>query len=98
MASRDGLTSSAAAVGVAARLSATKSQMVKSVSWPTPLMVGMRQAAIALATISSLNDHKSSMLPPPRQMISTSHSARWSAVLMASAINDAAPLPCTGVG
>ena len=72
--------SSAAAVGVGARQSATKSAMVKSVSWPMPAITGMLQLAIARATDSSLNDHKSSMLPPPRQTISTSHSARREAV------------------
>ena len=40
-ASRSGLAAAAAAVGVGARRSATKSAMVKSVSWPTPLTTGM---------------------------------------------------------
>ena len=91
--SLDGDASSAAAVGVAARVSATKSQIVKSVSCPTPLIVGMRQLAIARATASSLNCHKSSMLPPPRQIISTSHSFLSWAVLIALAICTAAPFP-----
>ena len=90
--------SSAAAVGVAARRSAAKSQIVKSVSWPTPEITGMRQLATAYATSSSLNDHKSSMLPPPRHTIRTSQSLRSEAVSMAAAIFCAANWPCTGVG
>jgi hypothetical protein len=35
----------------------------------------MGQLAMVRATISSLNAHKSSMLPPPRQTSSTSHSS-----------------------
>ena len=45
IASRGGLTSSAAAVGVGARSSAAKSAMVKSVSWPTPTTTGMSRGA-----------------------------------------------------
>ena len=41
---RSGAATSAAAVGVGARRSAAKSAMVKSVSWPTPLMTGIGQA------------------------------------------------------
>jgi hypothetical protein len=52
--SRFGVASSAAAVGVGARLSATKSAMVKSVWWPTPLTTGASDSAIARATPSSL--------------------------------------------
>ena len=52
---RDGLASSAAAVGVGARWSAAKSAMVKSVSWPTPTTTGIGQARMARATASSLN-------------------------------------------
>ena len=44
------------------------------------------QASMARTTISSLNAHKSSILPPPRQTINTSHSARCDAVLIAWAI------------
>ena len=43
-------------VGVGARASAAKSQIVKSVSWPTPETMGMRDSCTARATISSLND------------------------------------------
>src|SRR5438309_7175226 len=59
-------TSSAAAEGVEARTSATKSAMVKSVSWPTPEITGISEAKMARATISSLKAHKSSIEPPPR--------------------------------
>ena len=64
--------SSAAADGVGARRSATKSAMVKSVSWPTAEMTGTEQAAMARATRSSLNVHRSSSEPPPRATITTS--------------------------
>jgi hypothetical protein len=64
----------AAAEGVGARRSATKSAMVTSVSWPTALTT-MRLAKIARATRSSLKLHKSSSEPPPRPTIST-HTAR----------------------
>ncbi len=45
----DWTTSSAAAEGVGARRSATKSQMVKSVSWPTAEITGIPEAAIVRA-------------------------------------------------
>ncbi len=45
--------------GVGARTLATKSAIMKSVSWPTAEMTGIVLAKIALATISSLNAHKS---------------------------------------
>ena len=82
-ASRSGLAAAAAAVGVAARRSATKSAIVKSVSWPTPLTTGMAEAAIARATASSLKAHRSSRLPPPRATMSTSHSRRALAAAIA---------------
>ena len=59
----------------AARTSATKSQIVKSVSWPTPETIGSGDSNTARATTSSLNAHRSSSEPPPRQTISTSTSA-----------------------
>ena len=67
-------TSSAAADGVGARRSATKSAIVKSVSWPTAETTGTRTAAMARATASSLNAHRSSIEPPPRPTITTSTS------------------------
>ena len=57
-----------------ARTSATKSQIVKSVSWPTPDTTGSADSNTARATISSLNAHRSSIEPPPRATISTSTS------------------------
>jgi hypothetical protein len=71
---------SAAAEGVGARRSATKSAMVTSVSWPTALTTGIRLAKIARATRSSLKLHKSSSEPPPRRR-SARHTpdARWPA-------------------
>jgi len=92
-AAASGLTISAAADGVGARWSATKSAMVKSISWPTPLTTGTVERWIALATISSLNDHRSSREPPPRARIITSHSPRRFASSMVSAICCAAPSP-----
>ena len=95
---RSGTTSVAAPVGVAARTSATKSQIVKSVSWPTAETTGSADAWTACATTSSLNAHRSSIEPPPRPTISTSTSARSFAVRIAPAISAAAPSPWTAVG
>ena len=69
-------TSSAAAEGVGARRSATKSAIVTSVSWPTAEITGIFDAAIARATASSLNAHRSSSDPPPRASTITSRSPR----------------------
>jgi len=65
-------TISAAAEGVGARMSATKSAMVKSVSCPTAEITGTEHAAMARATRSSLKVHRSSSDPPPRATIITS--------------------------
>src|SRR2546429_490589 len=91
-------TSSAAAEGVEARTSATKSAMVKSVSWPTPEMTGISEAKIARATISSLKDHKSSMEPPPRARMRTSTSFALLKNFSALTISSGAPSPCTRTG
>ncbi len=56
----------------AARRSATKSAMLKSISWPTAETTGTALAWIARATASSLNAHRSSSEPPPRVSSSTS--------------------------
>ena len=48
------VTNSAAADGVGARRSATKSAMVKSVSWPMAETTGSSEAAMARASPSSL--------------------------------------------
>src|SRR2546423_15427599 len=64
-------TTSAAAEGVGARRSATKSAIVKSVSCPTAEITGTEQAAMARATLSSLKVHKSSIDPPPRATMTT---------------------------
>ena len=90
--------SSAAAVGVAARWSATKSAIVKSTSCPIPVTTGITELYIARATTSSLNSHRSSNAPPPRAMISTSVSCRLFALAIAAAILLLAPFPCTGTG
>ena len=70
--SRTGTDFSAAAVGVGDLKSETKSINVVSVSCPTAEMTGIELLKTALTTISSLNDHKSSKLPPPRATISRS--------------------------
>jgi len=67
-----GTTLCAAAVGVGALSSAAKSVKTKSVSCPTALMVGIRDSATALTTISSLNAQRSSTEPPPRPTMRTS--------------------------
>ncbi len=64
--------SSAAADGVGARKSATKSTIVVSVSCPTAEMTGTEQSNTAWATSLSLKAHKSSMEPPPLPTIITS--------------------------
>ena len=56
---------SAAADGVGALKSATKSEIVKSVSWQIAEIIGILLLNISLATFSSLNGHKSSIDPPP---------------------------------
>ena len=95
---RIGTASSAAADGVGARRSATKSAMVKSVSWPTAEITGTRQATMARATGSSLKAQRSSSEPPPRATMMTSTSAIAARRRSAAAIASAAPSPCTGVG
>ena len=62
----------AAAVGVSALLSATKSEIVKSISWPTAEMIGIFEANMLLATISSLKAQSSSIDPPPLPTINRS--------------------------
>ena len=54
------VNNSAAALGVAARKSATKSLIVKSISWPTAETTGNSELKIARATTSSLNAQRSS--------------------------------------
>ncbi len=93
-----GVASSIAAEGVGALRSATKSAIVKSTSCPTPDIIGIFDAKIALATISSLNAHKSSIDPPPRPTIIRSMFFSFSSALIPSTIDLAAPLPCTLAG
>ena len=63
---------SAAPVGVGALKSDTKSINVVSVSCPTAEMTGIELLNTDLTTISSLNDQRSSRLPPPLATISRS--------------------------
>ena len=88
-----GTTNSAAADGVGALKSATKSEIVKSVSCPTADTIGIFESNIALATISSLNGHKSSREPPPLANIITSHNLFSFIIFIASVIFLAAPCP-----
>ena len=75
-----------AAEGVGARMSATKSAIVKSVSWPTPVITGIDDAAIARATTSSLKAHRSSSDPPPRA--TNQHVGKFGAVEIAQGRGD----------
>ena len=64
--------------------------MVKSISWPTPLTIGIGQAWIARATTSSLNAHRSSSEPPPRALRARRHDVLTSHRLrLAGAARDA---------
>ena len=69
----DGYTSSAAALGVGALKSETKSQIVKSVSCPTADTIGILDSNIALAKFSSLNPNKSSKEPPSSSYYNNIH-------------------------
>ncbi len=93
---------SAAAVGVSALASATKSLIEKSISCPTALITGISDAKIALATSSSLNAARSSGEPPPLPTIRVSilipFLFRLFAALMLSQMLFTAPIPCTAVG
>ena len=66
------VTSSADAVGVGTRISQTKSQIVKSISWPTPDMVGIGYEKISRAKSSLLKHQRSSIEPPPLARMTTS--------------------------
>ena len=92
------VASSAAADGVGARKSETKSAIVKSVSCPTAEITGSSEAKMALATLSSLNAHKSSIEPPPRPRIITSALPQLFASFRLLTISAAAASPCTSVG
>ena len=89
---------SAAAEGVGALKSATKSAMVKSIWCPTAETMGILLAKIARATFSSLKAHKSSKEPPPLPTISTSTALNWLNSSRACAISSAAPSPWTRTG
>ena len=88
-----GVAIKAAPVGVGALLSATKSLIVKSISCPTPLIIGILLLYIALATISSLNAHKSSIEPPPRPRMIVSISSKVFASSIILTIFGAASAP-----
>ncbi len=94
-----GTASAAAAVGVGARASATKSQMVKSVSWPTPLTIGMRDSNTARATILFVERPQGPRSTRRHGRRSARRPAAWAlAAAIAAAISAAAPAPCTGAG
>ena len=99
-----GTAFSAAAVGVGALKSDTKSINVVSVSWPTADITGILLLYTDLTTISSLNGHKSSKLPPPLATISKSgfltlvSSVNWLNLSIAFEIWCAEPSPWTATG
>ncbi len=92
------LTNSAAAEGVGARRSATKSEMLKSTSWPTAEITGTGDTWIARARPSSLNSHRSSSDPPPRPTMIVSTRPDRASFLTPSASSRAAPWPWTRAG
>ena len=67
-----GVAHSAPADGVGARISATKSHIVKSVSCPTADITGTGDERTFLASVSSLKAQRSSIEPPPLPIIMTS--------------------------
>ena len=93
-----GLAITAAPVGVGALRSDTKSQIVKSASWPTPDITGIVLSKIHLANSSSLKQDKSSIEPPPRAMIIQSHVASAFALFSAAIKDFGASAPCTNAG
>ncbi len=93
-----GVTISAAAEGVAARTSAAKSAIVKSVSCPTPETTGALEATIARATASSLKAARSSSEPPPRASRMTSGWLYRLTARRAATMPAGASAPWTGVG
>ena len=66
------VTNSAEAVGVGTLMSLTKSHTVKSISWPTPEIVGIGKEKISLAKSSLLKHQRSSIEPPPLDRMTTS--------------------------
>lgn len=92
-----GTAISAAPVGVGALKSATKSAIVKSISCPTAEMIGILELKIALATISSLNAHKSSIDPPPRPQMMRSNSKACATSKLCTILS-LAPFPWTNAG
>ena len=93
-----GVAISAAAEGVGALSSETKSQIVKSVSCPTAEITGIADANITLASPSSLNDHNSSRDPPPLPIIIVSTGWSWLKKLIPSIRLGTEPFPWTKAG
>ena len=93
-----GATSSAAAEGVGARTSATRSDKVVLVSWPIPDTTGAWLVYIALTTISSLKADNSSIAPPPQATITTSIELNSFSFSSAATMLFGASGPCTKVG
>jgi hypothetical protein len=88
-----GTARSAAAEGVGARTSATRSQIVMSTSCPTADIVGIGHRATARASRSSLNAQRSSRPPPPRPMITTSAARQRPTFSSAAQSSSIAPSP-----
>ena len=59
-------------MGVGTLKSQTKSQIVKSISCPTPDIVGIGYEKISLASSSLLKHQRSSIEPPPLEIMTTS--------------------------
>ena len=96
--STSGVAISAAADGVGALISDTKSHIVKSISCPTADIIGIFDSNTHLATSSSLNDHKSSIDPPPLPTIIVSTGWTLLKNLIPSHISSFEPWPWTFTG
>ena len=90
--SLSGTANSAAAVGVGALKSATKSINVVSVSCPMAEIMGILHLETALTTFSSLKAQRSSRLPPPLATIINSGGSIWEFVLNLSKPSKAATI------
>ncbi|SKY12613.1 Uncharacterised protein [Mycobacteroides abscessus subsp. abscessus] len=91
-----GTTRLAASVGVAARMSATRSRSGLSGSCPIALMTGVVHAATARSRASSEKGSRSSTLPPPRAITMTSISGSASRSARCARMRGTAVGPWTG--
>ena len=101
---RSGTTRSAASLGVRARTSATRSAMVRSSSWPTPVTTGMREAKDGVG--DDLLVERPQVFEAAAAAADDEHVERQVAAGLpkrlsmpsAAAISAAAPSPCTRTG